>query len=284
MAWRALAITIAAALSLTACAARNSYMGIPLAPGTAPTDLQALASRAKDGDKQSQLDLGIRFEEGKGLAVDLKRARALYQLAAAESGGTQWVYVPPSKDGGRGQNIPVIGGPKRSGSFEAKIRLASINGNQKELERLYFHVISSKTILINFSLIDSASETKAVCDELNGYYKSFYASKKADCTAYKFKYKYRGSIAYFYTISIDIDESIELDRASALGGEGSYLDDPFAADFAGDRVSYFRGSVDIYEIKGTSGAIVRIGMPIRPERHSPRQEDNSGTEKNENRQ
>jgi hypothetical protein len=56
----------------TACASSN-YMGISLAPGAAPTDVQHLAARAQAGDKQAQLELGERFEEGRGVPTDRGR-------------------------------------------------------------------------------------------------------------------------------------------------------------------------------------------------------------------
>lgn len=36
----------------------------------------------------------VRYEEGRGLPIDLLRAERLYSLAAADSGGAMWVYVP----------------------------------------------------------------------------------------------------------------------------------------------------------------------------------------------
>src|ERR1044072_5799874 len=62
----------------TACTT-HSYMGISLVPGQASPELQDLAARAQGGDKQAQLDLGIRFEAGKEVAVDRGRAVRLYR-------------------------------------------------------------------------------------------------------------------------------------------------------------------------------------------------------------
>src|SRR5690349_18970327 len=95
-------------LAVGACSSGSSYMSIPLAdpawaaPGT---EVRELAQRAQAGDKQAQLDLGIAFEEGRGVPRDLGKARRLYRLAAADSGGRTWVYSPPVRTGERGRVI-----------------------------------------------------------------------------------------------------------------------------------------------------------------------------------
>lgn len=116
---------LAVALSLGACAA-NSYMGIPLAPGAAPSELQRLAGLARAGDKQAQLDLGIRYENGTGLPANLERARKLYRAAATPTGGTIYVYVPATRKGEKGNVTPVDTGPRVEGLVEAKARLAHV--------------------------------------------------------------------------------------------------------------------------------------------------------------
>jgi hypothetical protein len=126
-AWGALATTILASVALAACAAPTSYMGISFVSGAAASDLQDLARRAKAGDKQAQLDLGIAYEEGRGLSKDFERARRLYRMAATNSGGTIYVYVPPVNKGGRGTVIPVDKGPVLVGLKAAKERLAREN-------------------------------------------------------------------------------------------------------------------------------------------------------------
>lgn len=112
----------AALLSTSACASSH-YMGVALTPGAADQELQSLASRARSGDKQAQLDLGIRFEEGKGVPVDKARAKALYRQAAADSGGPMWIYMPSPGNGAKGRVVPVDTGPKQAGRDEAKRRL-----------------------------------------------------------------------------------------------------------------------------------------------------------------
>lgn len=125
---RRLVAGIAATISLLllpACTS-HSYMGIPLAAGQVDPELQQLANRAQAGDKQAQLELGIRFEEGRGLPVDIGRAQRLYQQAASDSGGTVWVYVPPTVKGQRARVMPVASGPEVSGLAQAKARLEAL--------------------------------------------------------------------------------------------------------------------------------------------------------------
>lgn len=111
-----------ALLGASACA-RSSYMGISLIPGAAAPEVQALAQRAMAGDKQAQLDLGIRFEEGKGVPQDTARAVKLYQQAASDSGGTIWVYAPSPGGGAPARVLPMGKGPRQAGLDEAKARL-----------------------------------------------------------------------------------------------------------------------------------------------------------------
>jgi len=122
-------ITLAGALTLTACAAPTSYMGIEFAAASASVDqaeIGSLARRAQAGDKQAQLELGIRFEEGRGVERDLNKARKLYAQAASDTGGTIWVYSPPVGNGTKGRVIPVNAGPKQFGLVEAKRRLGGV--------------------------------------------------------------------------------------------------------------------------------------------------------------
>jgi hypothetical protein len=91
----------AAAALLLMCAATlasgcnaNSYAGIPLAAGAADPELQDLARRARSGEERAQLELGIRFEEGRGVPVDLRRARRLYFDAATRRTRSAEIYIP----------------------------------------------------------------------------------------------------------------------------------------------------------------------------------------------
>jgi hypothetical protein len=85
-------LALATLPALAACAA-NSYPGIPLAAGAADPEVQQLARRARAGDRQVQLELGIRYEEGRGVARDRETARRLYLASLADS-RFQTQYVP----------------------------------------------------------------------------------------------------------------------------------------------------------------------------------------------
>ena len=118
---------LAAALLLSGCASQQ-YMGVSLKPGGADPAVQALASRASIGDKQAQLDLGIRFEEGSGVARDLTAAKKLYRQAATDSGGSRLLLVPSSS----GLTTSVVGmGPKIAGNAAAQARLQQLTLAQK---------------------------------------------------------------------------------------------------------------------------------------------------------
>lgn len=88
--------------------------------------LPQLASEAQGGSKEAQLELGIRFEEGRGVERDLGKAKKLYAKAASDSGGPIWVYSPAVGNGTKGRVIAVNSGPKRSGLVEAKRRLEGV--------------------------------------------------------------------------------------------------------------------------------------------------------------
>lgn len=111
---------------LSGCAARDTYMGIPLHSQAVPENIRTLAGRAREGDKDSQLLLGIAFEKGRGVRVDYRKAEKLYRLAAADSGGTVWSYSPPVSKYDTGQALPIDRGPKVAGLQEAAARLARL--------------------------------------------------------------------------------------------------------------------------------------------------------------
>lgn len=114
------------AFTLGACVSSIEYMGIPLdSPENSAgisDDIRNLAAYARAGDKRAQLDLGIAFEEGRGVKQDLNKALTLYRFAATTSGGTTWVYSPPVGSAA-GRVIPINRGPVQTGLLEAKARL-----------------------------------------------------------------------------------------------------------------------------------------------------------------
>ncbi|TPG20950.1 hypothetical protein EAH87_06275 [Sphingomonas koreensis] len=63
----------------------------PLKPGS----IERLGCDAGHGDKNAQLALGIRYEQGDGVPRDLERARHLYARAARNTGTSNLVYSSP---------------------------------------------------------------------------------------------------------------------------------------------------------------------------------------------
>jgi hypothetical protein len=115
-----------AALAACATGGGERYQGIPLAGSAADPELSVLARRASDGDKHAQLALGIRFETGDGVPVDLRRAERLYALAADTSGETRDMYIPPVRPGSTGRVIPHWQRPPRAGLPAAQARLDAL--------------------------------------------------------------------------------------------------------------------------------------------------------------
>ncbi len=123
----AAALLLCTPLALSACATSGSYAGIPLAPAVAHPDLQDLARRAQAGDKYAHLELGIRYEEGRGVPRDFERAVTLYELAAAPGPAVQThIYVPPARAGASGRVIAVRPGLPQAGLAEAARRLSAL--------------------------------------------------------------------------------------------------------------------------------------------------------------
>tara|TARA_R110001606_G_scaffold12369_2_gene54056 strand:+ start:25266 stop:25559 length:294 start_codon:yes stop_codon:yes gene_type:complete len=93
--------------------ARISVRPVVKLPSSLPHSKHAaLASEAQRGSRKAQLELGIRFEEGRGVERDLNKARKVYAKAASHCGGTIWVYSPPVGNGTKGRAIAVNTGPE----------------------------------------------------------------------------------------------------------------------------------------------------------------------------
>jgi hypothetical protein len=128
-------ILIAAlAFTLLGGCARSSFAGISFAPGAADPELQRLARSAASGNKSALLELGIRYEEGRGVPIDLPRATRLYGQAAATSGGTMWIYSPPVGGAKYGTVIPISGSPVIAGLAEARDRLRALQARRRAQE------------------------------------------------------------------------------------------------------------------------------------------------------
>ena len=117
--------TAVAALMLcaaTACVS-DSHAGIPLTAGAADPVLQELARRAQAGNKHAQLELGIRYEEGRGVPVDLGQATERYGSAASETGRIIHVYSPIVGKNGQSRVIAINRGPSHPGLAHARVQL-----------------------------------------------------------------------------------------------------------------------------------------------------------------
>jgi TPR repeat protein len=122
------ALLLCAASSICGCAqSSGSYAGIPLAAGAADPEIQNLARRARASDKQAQLQLGIRYEEGLGIAPNLRRARSVYLAASRTTGGRSALHLPSASGKGGVATIPVSTGPRVEGLAEARHRLWLLN-------------------------------------------------------------------------------------------------------------------------------------------------------------
>lgn len=130
----AAALGLLCATPLLGGCAIKSHAGISFAVGAADPELQSLAMHAQAGDKQAQLELGIIYEEGRGVGRNINRAKALYRQAAKTSGGVTYVYSPPVGQA-RGQVIPVQTGVRAPGLAEAGARLARLEGRNRKEEQ-----------------------------------------------------------------------------------------------------------------------------------------------------
>lgn len=86
--------------------------------------LSQLAGFAWTANKPAALELGIRFEEGRGVPRDLEKARKLYRIAAMSTGGTSF-YFSPGSEGRPSQLIPLFS-PEEPGLAEARARLQAL--------------------------------------------------------------------------------------------------------------------------------------------------------------
>jgi hypothetical protein len=126
-----LALVAALIASAAGCASSDRYQSISLAPDNPNAELRALAQRAKAGDKRAQLSLGIRFETGDGVPLDLDRAERLYEMAAATSGDTRDLYIPPMRPDRGGRVVPAWPRPPVAGLETARRRLQALRERRR---------------------------------------------------------------------------------------------------------------------------------------------------------
>ncbi len=117
---------------MAGCAAQpQRFAGIPFYSASYPPEVRALAERAAAGDKVAQLELGIRYEEGRGVPVSRRRAERLYRMAASHSGGGRDLeFFRPMRPGGRAYVMPVEGGRFVPGLPEARARLEALRARR----------------------------------------------------------------------------------------------------------------------------------------------------------
>jgi TPR repeat protein len=121
--------------ALVACStAPERYQGISLSADNGDRAVQALARRAAAGDKRAQLALGIRFETGDGVPVDLRRAARLYRLAATTTGDVRDVYFPSVRMKTPGRLLRTYETP-RFGLPEAQERLEALRQRRRAARR-----------------------------------------------------------------------------------------------------------------------------------------------------
>lgn len=101
-----------------------SLPDLVLKRGYADTPIAQLANAAQSGNKTAQLELGIRFEEGRGVTKDLNKAKRLYEKAASDDLKYVDVYQTDA-DGGRITKLAA--GTLGNGLPAAKLRLARLN-------------------------------------------------------------------------------------------------------------------------------------------------------------
>lgn len=116
--------------ALAACnAGPERYQGISLSADTVDEEVRAIARLAAAGDKRAQLALGIRFETGDGVPVDLRRAERLYRLAATTTGARD-VYYSSVRMKTAGKLVRTYETP-RSGLPEAQARLEALRQRRR---------------------------------------------------------------------------------------------------------------------------------------------------------
>tara|TARA_R110000868_G_scaffold402710_3_gene679285 strand:- start:24866 stop:25192 length:327 start_codon:yes stop_codon:yes gene_type:complete len=101
-------------------------MGVKFNSNDTPADIRNLARRAQAGDKRGQLELGILFEEVRGVPQDLKGAKDLYLMAATPDSGKIWGYSPTAEGNGRGRISQISSEERQDGLPEAKARLETL--------------------------------------------------------------------------------------------------------------------------------------------------------------
>jgi TPR repeat protein len=197
-------LALAAPLTLAACAP-TTYAGISLKPGAADPELESLASRAQAGDKHAQLELGIRYEEGRGVPRDLQRAAALYRSASSGAAQTQMAYVPGSGSGPGSWTI-LSGGARADGLAEASMRLFAISPDAAQRK-------------IRATVTEAGVSEASVCKRLAKSLELLYGAPPSECAAYPFDVQPPGQSAFrAYDLVVSIPPDVAAEREYATNG------------------------------------------------------------------
>ncbi|MEO0870714.1 MAG: hypothetical protein AAFY19_01965 [Pseudomonadota bacterium] len=127
-----LVIPIFIAFFCSACTSSSTYYGIGIGSSKEGASIEAaqiqeIARRASRGDKEAQLELAIRFEEGDGVEKDIKSALDLLRQAAQESQISSTIFIP---DGGAVRAERVFAGI-RPGNQQAQQRLKRLESSAR---------------------------------------------------------------------------------------------------------------------------------------------------------
>jgi hypothetical protein len=123
----------------TSSCATSQIFGIDMAAPSTSDEVKILARKAQAGDKPAQLELGKRFEAGRGVPEDLDRAAKLYATAASpHDGASIRTFYSPSggvsttvlNGGGAGGGLPyaAVRGCALAGANDPKGRCAALEG------------------------------------------------------------------------------------------------------------------------------------------------------------
>lgn len=231
--------------ALGACMA-NSYAGIALAAGAADPELQGLARRAQAGDRQAQLELGIRHQEGRGVPLDLERAAQLYRRAAASGDNSRLAYVPGT--GGRPASWTILSSGGRSeGLEEASLRLLALEPRAGD------HRVFA-------SVAEAGLAEPEICHRLERLFTLMHGTPPSECAAYPFEARLSGGRrmrAYDLVVSIP-------DEAAAALDYPTNLVDPIEIELI-DRSEPVRGRLTYFVVPASGGSVPVI-YNFQPER------------------
>jgi hypothetical protein len=196
----AAALLLLCGAALAGGCSASSYVGIPLAAGAADSQLQELARRARAGDAHAQLELGIRFEEGRGVEADAERALTLYRRAARGGDLSRMAYVPGHSGRPGSWTILSGGGGGGPGLPEAEFRLFALTRSEGARR-------------VPATLVDAGRSDPEVCRRLERALRQLYDTAPAECDAFPFDVRLPGGGAFrAYDLIVSIPGEVADDR------------------------------------------------------------------------